>query len=195
MELTVSRASISQMRYLTAVAPALTAGAASLYSYKISDDGFRIFTSCPITSFPADNGDHVPNRSGTAAEPCGHAAPKPLRDFLLNEACFLARLSYDLPERLHSPDHPLVASANASAIVFSGKISFSGSSSSRNAPNRSYQTAARSSLASIARAMPPTSTATESALLPAASRSSPPSPLPWADRSTASRPSRNTGTS
>lgn len=41
-------------------------------------------------------------------------------------------------------------------MVSRGKTNFNGSSSSRNAPKRSYQAAASSSLASIGRATPPT---------------------------------------
>ena len=58
--------------------------------------------------------------------------------------------------------------------VSRGSTSFSGSSISRNAPKRSYQIAARSSFASMARATPPTSCATASARSAAASKRSPP---------------------
>ena len=73
----------------------------------------------------------------------------------------------------------------ASAITARGSISFSGSSSSASAPNRSYHPAALSSFASMASATPPTSAATARTRSPAANSKSPPNPWPWTDRSMA----------
>src|ERR1019366_5860186 len=88
--------------------------------------------------------------------------------------CRLSRANRRPPLFSHSLFTAYCADASASAIVFRGKTSFKGSSSSLTAPKRSYHSAARSLFASIASATPPTSTATESARLPAASKSSPP---------------------